>query len=85
MHKAVISDTSCLIVLTNIDELELLHNLYEEIITTEEVAMEYGQTLPAWLSVLDVKNKEQQHTLEFEVDKGEASAKSKCSNGYISE
>jgi predicted nucleic acid-binding protein len=43
MHKTIISDTSCLIVLSNIGELDLLQKTYGEIVTTMEVATEYGQ------------------------------------------
>jgi len=46
MHKTIISDTSCLIVLTTIGEIELLQKMYGTITTTIEVATEYGQSLP---------------------------------------
>ncbi len=42
MPKTIISDTSCFIILTNIGELELLHKVYGEIITTIDIATEYG-------------------------------------------
>ena len=38
MHKTVIANTSCLIILTNIGELELLHKLYKQIVTTLDIA-----------------------------------------------
>ncbi len=34
MHKAIISDTSCLILLDKIGELEILNKLFGKIITT---------------------------------------------------
>lgn len=40
MHKTIISDTSCLILLDKIGELDLLHNLFGTITTTNEVATE---------------------------------------------
>ena len=40
MPKTIISDTSCLIVLTNIGELDLLHRVYGEIVTTIDIAIE---------------------------------------------
>lgn len=46
MHKAIISDTSCLILLEKIGELELLRKLFGVIITTQEVASEFGLPLP---------------------------------------
>ena len=42
MHKAIISDTSCLILLDKIGELEILNKLFGTIITTTEVASEFG-------------------------------------------
>ncbi len=49
MPKVVISDTSCLIILSNINELELLNDLYGEIITTQDIQREYGEPLPEWI------------------------------------
>lgn len=74
MPKTIISDTSCLILLSNINELELLNNLYGTIITTNEVAAEYGLSLPQWFFIIDPKDKKYQSLLEASIDKGEASA-----------
>lgn len=74
MHKTIIADTSCLIVLSKIEELELLHNLYGQISTTLEIATEYGETLPHWISILNAKDNSQQKLLELQLDKGESSA-----------
>lgn len=74
MPKIVISDTSCLIVLTNIGEFELLHKVYGEVVTTVDAAQEYGELLPDWVRIEDVKDKRYQKVLEIEIDKGEASA-----------
>ncbi len=49
MPNIIISDTSCLIALTNIDELDLLHKVYNQIITTTEVLNEYEEILPSWI------------------------------------
>ena len=38
MHKIVISDTSCLIILHKIGELDLLHRVYHTVVTTPEVS-----------------------------------------------
>jgi len=46
MPKTIISDTSCLIILSNIGELDLLHKVYGSIVTTTEIATEFGETLP---------------------------------------
>jgi len=74
MHKAIISDTSCLILLEKIGELELLHKLYGTIITTSEVKVEFGLPLPDWFEIQEPSNKNYQAIIETSIDKGEASA-----------
>jgi predicted nucleic acid-binding protein len=74
MQKTILSDTSCLILLEKIGELELLHEVFGEILITQEVADEYGLNLPHWISVQNPTNKTYQKILEASVDKGEASA-----------
>jgi len=74
MHKIIISDTSCFIVLNNIGELELLHKSYDIIITTNEVVSEFGSGLPEWVIIQSPKDKSKQKILEMQLDKGEASA-----------
>ena len=74
MHKTIISDTSCFIVLANIGELELLHKVYEKIVTTIDIATEYGVPLPEWVEIAAVKDHYRQQLLEMQIDKGESSA-----------
>ncbi|MEI8075148.1 MAG: DUF3368 domain-containing protein [Bacteroidota bacterium] len=74
MPKTIISDTSCLIILSNIGELELLQKVYGQIITTIEIATEYGEILPEWVSIYSVTDKYRQQLLEMQIDKGESSA-----------
>jgi len=74
MHKIVIADTSCLIVLSKINELDLLHRLYGNIITTVEVAKEFDEPLPTWITLNKISDKHVQQLLELQVDTGEASA-----------
>jgi len=74
MRKTIISDTSCLIVLTNIGELDLLKNLYGQIMTTAEVAVEFGEPIPKWIEINAPTDKYRQKILELQIDKGEASA-----------
>lgn len=74
MHKTIISDTSCFIILAKINELELLHQLYGEVYTTVEIAEEYGEHLPDWVVVVNIKDKLVQQILELQIDKGESSA-----------
>ena len=74
MHKIIISDTSCFIILTNIGELHLLQKLYSKITTTIEIVTEFGEPLPEWVEILSVKSKDTQRLLEMQIDKGESSA-----------
>jgi len=76
MHnsKIIIADTSCLILLSKINQLELLNKLFGNIIITSEIAEEYGEKLPNWFIIENVINKERQAMFESQVDKGEASA-----------
>jgi predicted nucleic acid-binding protein len=74
MPKAIISDTSCFIILTNIGELELLYKVYGQILTTPEIAAEFGELLPAWVEIVEVTDKYRQTILELQIDRGESSA-----------
>ena len=74
MPSAIISDTSCFILLAKIGELELLQRLYGQIITTPEVAAEYGEALPDWVQISSAKDKYRQQLLEMQIDRGESSA-----------
>lgn len=74
MPDIIISDTSCLILFDKIGELELLNKVYGNIITTPEIAAEFGESLPDWIFVSPVKDKKYQEFLETQIDLGEASA-----------
>ena len=74
MPKTIIADTSCFIILTNIGEIDLLYKVYGEIITTIDIAIEFGETLPEWVEIISVKDKYRQQLLEIQIDKGESSA-----------
>ena len=74
MRRIIISDTSCFIILTNISELELLHKLYGQIVTTLDIAIEYGEPLPDWVEIANVIDKSKQQLLELQIDRGESSA-----------
>ncbi|MFN4253612.1 MAG: DUF3368 domain-containing protein [Saprospiraceae bacterium] len=74
MPKAIISDTSCLILLTKIGELDLLELLYGEVLTTTEVANEYGLPLPSWVKTQVPKDFVRVQILGSQIDIGEASA-----------
>jgi len=74
MQRIIISDASCLILLEKIGELDLLNKLFGKIITTQEVADEFGLPLPGWVELRHASDKNYQAIIEASVDKGEASA-----------
>lgn len=74
MNKIIISDTSCLIALSNIGQLSILKDLFKEIIITEEVKDEFGDELPIWIKTQTAKDIGRKKDLEAILDKGEASS-----------
>ncbi len=48
--------------------------IYGELITTPEIADEYGEKLPEWIKIESVSDKKYQEYLETQIDWGEASA-----------
>jgi predicted nucleic acid-binding protein len=75
MHDSlVIADSSCLIILSKIDQLDLLRKNYSRIIITEEIAKEFDSELPAWIEVKEIRDKKLQLLFEEVLDLGEATA-----------
>lgn len=74
MPAAIISDTSCFIILEKIGELDLLQKLFGTVVTTPEIVAEFGMPLPPWVKVEEPLNKSYKTTLGTFVDEGEASA-----------
>lgn len=74
MQTAIISDTSCLILLNKIGELSLLQKLFSEIIITQIVAEEFNKELPNWIIVQNPIDIENQTVLSISLDRGEASS-----------
>jgi predicted nucleic acid-binding protein len=74
MHRTIISDTSCFIVLDNVGELDLLQKIYGNVLTTPIVRDEYGKVMPAWVEVREPADHHLQSVIELQLDKGEASA-----------
>ena len=74
MQKVIISDTSCLILLDKIGELNLLNKLFGQVTVTQEIANEFRKELPGWFKIEGPINKTYQKILEASLDKGEASA-----------
>ena len=73
MQKIIISDTSCLITLDKINQLETLRSLFRTITVSTIIAEEYGESLPAFVEILDPSQKVFQQILQLNVDAGEAS------------
>ena len=48
-NKVVITDASCFILLDKIDAFPVLNELFSSVITTPEIAAEYGKRLPVWM------------------------------------
>jgi len=74
MPEVIIADTSCLIVLTNAGQLDVLRLVYGKVAITPEIAGEYGATLPDWLIVKAVQDRSRVKLLSLQIDQGEASA-----------
>jgi len=73
-YSAVITDTSCFILLDKIGAFPILQTLYQNVVTTPEIAAEFGKTLPGWINIQSVTNKKLQDSYLSKVDIGEASA-----------
>ena len=73
-----ISNTSCLIILGKLKILDLLEKLYHSITITPIVKDEYGNDLPDFIKVKDIKNKNYHTILQTLVDPGEASTIALC-------
>ncbi|MBX2980110.1 MAG: DUF3368 domain-containing protein [Flavobacteriales bacterium] len=74
MPEVIISDSSCLITLTNAGHLELLKHVYGQITTTSIVAQEFGLPLPVWVVLKDPIDEKLVARFMDLVDGGEASA-----------
>jgi predicted nucleic acid-binding protein len=72
--ELIISDTSCLILLNKIDELNLLKQFGLPVFITSTISKEFRNKLPEWIEIKDPNNKHYQKILELDIDKGEASA-----------
>ncbi|RUA32186.1 MAG: DUF3368 domain-containing protein [Bacteroidetes bacterium] len=72
--EVIISDTSCLILLSKIDKLDLLKKFSDSIYVTPDIKSEFGNELPDWIKVKAPKNKAYQELLELDLDAGESSA-----------
>lgn len=74
MPEVVISDTSCLILLSKIEMISLLEKMYGKVYVTDIVASEYGEPLPEFIEIRKLKDNSYFSILEQEMDAGEASS-----------
>lgn len=72
--KIVIADASCLITLENINEIDLLRQLYEQVVVTPEVAAEVGASLPEWVDQISSSNSALVDQLTSTLEIGEATS-----------
>jgi len=73
----IISDTSCLIALTNAHKLDIVYKTYKNVQVTPEVKKEYeekGDILPSWINVKEPNNTEWVNKLKTEFGSGESEA-----------
>ncbi|MCL2764573.1 MAG: DUF3368 domain-containing protein [Treponema sp.] len=73
-ESIIISDTSCLIALTNINLLDILRQLYNKVLITPEVANEYGESLPEWINIKPADDTRKIIAFNRYIDLGESSA-----------
>ncbi|TGM71711.1 DUF3368 domain-containing protein [Leptospira meyeri] len=69
----VISNTSCLILLSKIQQFGILKSLYNSIIITDTVKTEFGENIPDFIKVKNPKQEFSVKSLEQILDSGEAS------------
>ncbi len=74
MKRIVISDTSCLIILSKINLTEILRLLFGEVWITEQVKNELGEQLPEWIIVKKADAVRTSKIIALNLDEGEASA-----------
>jgi predicted nucleic acid-binding protein len=73
MRKAI-SNTSCLIALSNIGRLAILRDLYGSVTITPEVGAEFFETLPDWIVVIPVGDPDKTKLIRGTLDLGESSS-----------
>lgn len=50
--------------MSKIEELDLLKKVYGQIITTSDIVEEFGEELPEWIIIENVKDKSRQRILD---------------------
>ena len=72
--QIILSDSSCLISLINLNQLDLLQQLYKEVLITTKIVEEVGTDLPDWIRTTDTYSLAEYEGLRSQLDPGEASA-----------
>ncbi len=74
----IVSDSTTLIVLLDLKRIELLSNLFTEIIIPEavydEITIKNKNSLPSWMSIKRVEDSDTLDTLKLLLDEGESEA-----------
>lgn len=78
LNSDIISDTSCLILLSKIGELDLLKKVAGKVLITPEIQKEFGKKLPSWIIIRRPSDIHYQRILEMDLDPGESSAIALC-------
>ena len=73
MPNVIVSDTSCLILLSKIGELGLLEKVFGKVTITEIVKTEFKDPLPQWITITNPSS-DLHKGLEYILDPGEASS-----------
>ena len=73
MQKITLADTSCLIALDNVGELDILKKIFGQVMITPEVKEEFGKELPEWFIIENFQNYRFFNFIAEFVDIGEAS------------
>lgn len=71
--RLIVSDTSSIILLDKIGEVDILRQCFGDVYATSVVAREFGILLPDWITVQDPTDKVRQAKLDATMDAGEAS------------
>ncbi len=74
MSLVVIADSSSLIALDNIGEIDALRKLFLEITITLDVAREYSRQLPSWIQIRHASETAKHRPEISNLDPGEASS-----------
>lgn len=73
-ESKTVSNTSCLIALESIGQLDLLERLYRKVLIPTAVVAEWGSPYPPWMTVQVVQNQSLVQALRMHLGPGEAEA-----------